>query len=465
MDNIYYITYLSVILASIFIILYLYEFISKRKMRSILKTKISNLEEQLQPVVDAEKEADRILSEANSEIVKFNKIAKDISDDIDALKVAYHEKKNVYDNLLHKIAIFDECLSFAEMGIYEPHFDFTDSEVYKKKIEEVRAEQKRMVTLKTAVICTTAWTVDGSKAKGQTMTGRNIRLTLRAFNNECDAAIANIRWNNANAMIKRIGYARDQINKLNETNAVIITFEYYDLKLKELQLTHEYREKLKEEKEERAEAARTAREEQRLIKEMEEAEREEFKYQQMLEKAKSEITKAEGDKLARLSQRISELEQNLSDAHAKFERAQSMAEMTRSGYVYIISNIGSFGPDMIKIGLTRRLDPTDRIRELGDASVPFFFDTHAIIYSDDAPLLEKALHNEFSEQRVNATNMRKEFFRVSIDQVESALSKIAPGASFFKDVEAQEYRETLALRKAMLDAKAETKSDHFPESL
>lgn len=158
-------------------------------------------------------------------------------------------------------------------------------------------------------------------------------------------------------------------------------------------------------------------------------------------------------------------EKSLEEAHAKFERAQAMAEKTKSGYVYIISNIGSFGDDVVKIGLTRRLDPVDRVRELGDASVPFTFDTHAIIYSDDAPALERALHKEFEAVRINAQNFRKEFFRTHIEEVEAAVTRLAPGAPFFRDVEAQDYRETLARRNATLAA-LEVASDYrLPEAI
>ncbi|MNE28735.1 hypothetical protein D3C80_1221870 [compost metagenome] len=142
-----------------------------------------------------------------------------------------------------------------------------------------------------------------------------------------------------------------------------------------------------------------------------------------------------------------------------------MAERTRSGYVYIISNVGSFGDDVVKIGLTRRLDPTDRVRELGDASVPFFFDTHAIIYSDDAPTLERALHNEFEKVRINTQNYRKEFFRASIDDVETAVKRLAPLAPFFRDIEAQEYRETLAKRNAMLASNVVAKELALPDTI
>ena len=163
-----------------------------------------------------------------------------------------------------------------------------------------------------------------------------------------------------------------------------------------------------------------------------------------------------------MKQKVRELEAALEEAHATSERARAMAEMTKSGYVYVISNVGSFGEDMVKIGLTRRLDPSDRVRELGDASVPFGFDTHAIIYSEDAPALEAALHKEVAEQRVNMANMRKEFFRVSLEDVESAVSKLAPDADFFKDREAQEWHETMARRNEKIQEIKRKKGEELP---
>ena len=156
--------------------------------------------------------------------------------------------------------------------------------------------------------------------------------------------------------------------------------------------------------------ARAEREEKRLIAEAKRAEREEQKYAELLRKARAEAGVDQD--------RIAKLEAELADAQATSQRARAMAEMTKSGYVYIISNIGSFGEEVVKIGLTRRLNPDDRVRELGDASVPFRFDTHAMIYSEEAPTLEAALHNEFSDRRINAANLRKEFFQVSLDEVE-----------------------------------------------
>lgn len=459
----------------------------ERKRLVLERDERKALEQRFSTIVDADAEASRVIADAQARAQELHekseqeaiereseskKLVASLQAQISAftenlaeLKQSYAGKKAIYDRLASEVAAFDERIAFAEMGVYEPHFDFGTSEEFKQAIERVRDNQKRMVSQKTAVICKTAWTVDGSVSKGRTMTDRNIRLTLRAFNSECDAAIANVRWNNANAMEKRIDNARRQIDKHNASNAIEITDGYFRLKLDELRLTHEFREKQKEEREERAEAARAAREEQRLLREMEEAEREEARYQRMLDKAKAEAESVVGPKLDAYTQQIAMLEKDLEDAHAKVERARAMAEMTKTGYVYIISNIGSFGPDFVKIGLTRRLDPSDRVRELGDASVPFLFDTHAMIYSDDAPALERALHVEFADRRINAKNMRKEFFRVSLEEVEAAVRRLAPDASFFRDIEAQEYYETLAMRKAKLDEMQAASLATFPESI
>ena len=407
--------------------------------------KMTKALEKYLPIMSIEAELDRLQSSA-----------KQIQKETDDVRAKYAEKRSTLRKLEEQVAIYDERLSFAELGIYEPHFDFGDSETYKKKITVVRDRQKAMASSRKATVCPADWTVDGSRSKGQTMINRQTRLTMRAFNNECEAAIANTRWNNVVAMEKRILNAAKQINNTNASMKLEINGDYVASKLDELHLTHEYRERLKIEKEERAEVARAEREEKRLLAEAEAAEREERKYAELLKKVRNEAGVDES--------RIAELEAALAEAQATSKRARAMAQMTKSGYVYIISNIGSFGDDVVKIGLTRRLNPDDRVRELGDASVPFRFDTHAMIYSENAPALEVALHNDFSDRRINASNLRKEFFRVSLDEVEEAVRTLAPDASFFRDREAQEWHETLSLRKqALVDM--QKASDEFPESI
>jgi len=417
-------------------------------------------------IVDMEAELERLKSagrsevdETRSKVSKLNGEAHAIQDNIRELREDYRQKRSTYDRLRNELAIFDERLALAELGVYEPHFDFGDSEAFKAAIKDARDNQKDMVKRKTAVFGTKEWTVDGSVKKGETMINRAVRITLRAFNNECEAAIANTRWNNVQAMEKRIIRARDAIDKLNASNNVVISEDYLRAKLRELRLTHEYREQLKMERDERAEASRLEREEKRLLQEAKAAQKEEERYQQLLEKARGElgVVTSEAHRA-----KVEELEQLLAEAHAKTERAQAMAEKTKSGFVYIISNIGSFGEDVVKIGLTRRLDPSDRVRELGDASVPFLFDTHAMIYSEEAPALEAALHAEFAEQRINAANMRKEFFRVTLSEVEEAVQRLAPDADFHTDIEAQEFYETLAKRKELAERLAEKDARELP---
>lgn len=403
-----------------------------------------------------------IISEED-EVDRLRKEAVKITEKITELRSNYKEKYILFKSLKETLSIYDERIAFAELGVYEPHFDYQDSEKYKESIKEVRQQQKKMLSDKKATICPTNWLVDNSLSKGKTLINRQVRLTMRAFNNECEAAIANTRWNNVKAMDKRIRKSAEAINKANASMGIEITDEYINLKLEELSLTHEYREQLKIERDERAERAREEREEKRLLAEVKEAEKKEKEYQKMLAKARDEA----GSNIANeaLKEKVKELEDRLAEAHEQSERARAMAQITRSGYVYIISNVGSFGEDVVKIGLTRRIDPDDRVRELGDASVPFTFDTHAMIYSEEAPSLEAALHNEFEDRRVNMANMRKEFFRVTLDEVEAAVERLAPNANFFKDREAQDWHETMARRNQMLAEEQNLNKDYFPEQI
>ena len=371
-----------------------------------------------------------------------NNIDKDIFD----LRESYSKKKEYFDALIKEVAIYDEEIELAELGFYKPHYSFDTSEKYKDKISQAKNKQKEMIKNKDAVYCTQQWTVEGSKAKGKTMTNRGIRLTARAFNNECDAAISRTNWNNAERMEQRISKAFEAINKLNQSNAIVISHGYLVLKLDELRLTHEYKEKKNNEKEEQSAIRQQMREEAKLEQEVEQAEKEEEKYQGLLEKAKLEVEKASGQNLEKLKEKMAQLERDLEVAHSKNERAKSMAQLTRAGHIYVISNVGSFGEGIYKIGMTRRLEPQDRVKELGDASVPFTFDVHAMIYSDDAPSLEKSLHAQFDQNRINLVNSRKEFFQVVLEDIQDEVQKISSDAEFYLTAEAREFRESNAIR-------------------
>ncbi len=346
----------------------------------------------------------------------------------------------------------DEERMFQDHGLYAPRYDFESSELYKQRLDDIHGQQKAMVKQKTAAICTTSWTVGGSAAKGRKMARDNIKLMLRAFNGECDAAVSKVRYNNVDALENRIRKSFERINKMNEINHCHITDTYLQLKLNELFLSHEFREKKQREREEQRRIKEQMREEQRATAEMEkvqrDAEKEEARFRKALEKARSEIKDATGKKHARMEAKLADLEKKLAEAEQNRARAISRAQLTRSGHVYVISNIGSFGPNVFKIGMTRRLDPNDRVRELGDASVPFAFDVHAMIYADDAPSLENSLHMEFDERRVNKVNRRKEFFDVSLREIEDAVTRLHGQIEFTELAEAEEFRKTKGIEQA-----------------
>lgn len=416
---------------------------------------ISNYEAKYSSIIDVDKE----VAKSQNELDTIQRV-------VDNVRSDYKEKKAVFDNLVKQVAIYDEEIQLAELGFYKPHFDFGTSELFKDQISKVKSEQKDMVSRKVAIRCSTEWHLHGSKAKGRTMTNRGIRLTARAFNNECDAAIANARWNNVDRMEQRIEKAYHAINKLNESNDIHINHHYLTLKLKELRLTYEYANKKQQEKEEQQEIRRQIRDEAKFSQELEKAVKEEEKYNKLLQKANQEAAKATGNKLDTLSAKIAKLTDELQAAHEKSERAKSMAEQTRTGHVYVISNIGSFGEDVYKIGMTRRLEPLDRVKELGDASVPFIFDVHAMIHSEDAPALENALHKSFDSERLNLVNGRKEFFRVSLSDIQAKVSEINPDAEFIETAEARDYRESMSIIAQRNELKsAQYYDEKYPETI
>jgi hypothetical protein len=410
-------------------------------------------------IENAQTKAAYLNDEARSLVSNAENRVSSLEARIKELRSSYSEKKVIYDELEKAISIYREDAEFAEMGAFEPHFDFDTSEEFKESIRKNRSKQKDMIRVKSrdgAIWCGTDWTVHNSRAEGKKMTNRAINLTARAFNGECDAAIANCTFKNWSIMHDRIQASFDKINTLNEVNDVHISQKYLELKKKELDLVHSYKMKKQAEKEEQREIRAQMAEERKAQLEIEraikEAEAEEVRAQKALDKARKEMEA----KLAKMTEEQAELYQTkidalqdaLTEAELKGQKALSMAQQTKRGHVYVISNIGSFGDDVFKIGMTRRLDPQDRVDELGSASVPFLFDVHAMIHSDDAPALENALHQHFDNQRTNMVNRRKEFFNVSLKDIKEAVYKIAGNdVDFVETVVAQHYYETLAIRK------------------
>jgi hypothetical protein len=433
----------------------LFDFLKRKELDEIklLKSRL----EKYKPILDIDLEEEKKTKEFNklteNHRLEIEKSEKTLSD----LNLKYSEYLEVYKNLRKEVSLYESKLDLIEFGVYDAIYEFEKSEEYRAEQKRIIELQKEMIKLETAATCATNWTVDGSEAKGRASTKRNIKLVLRAFNGECNSLIAKVKWNNVNQMKERIKKSFEAINKLGKSSTISISNNYLELKVKELILEHEFQLKKQNEKEELRAIKEQIREEEKAKREFEkakkDAEKEEKNYQSALEKARKEIEKVSGEKQEKLNAQIEKLEIELKEAQEKKERAISMAQQTKRGHVYIISNIGSFGENVYKIGMTRRLEPTDRVKELGDASVPFKFDIHAMIYSEEAPRLEKELHRKFEEKKVNMLNTRKEFFNVTLEEIENKISETGIQAEFTKFPEAIEYRETLAILKELKNKK------------
>lgn len=347
-----------------------------------------------------------------------------------------------------KLESVEDAIQIQSFGFYEPRYGLETSGEYSARLKLVRDEQKAMIRAESAIVCPKHWVVDGSLAKGRRMMAEHSQLMLRAFNGDCDSAIGRVKYDNVVRLETRIQKAFAAVNKLGATKKIAISDEYLEKKLAELHLVHEHREKIYEEKEEQRAIREQMREEQKAEKEIEkarkEAEKEEARYAKALAKARKELAESAGRQHEKLEALVGKLETELSEAIDRKAKSIARAQLTRSGHVYVLSNIGSFGEDVYKIGMTRRLEPLERVHELGGASVPFRFDVHALIYSEDAPALESALHREFHDRRVNTVNLRREYFRVSLDEIRAAVERHYGTITFVTHPAAVEFRKTLA---------------------
>lgn len=285
-----------------------------------------------------------------------------------------------------------------------------------------------------------------------------INFVLDAFNGKVDSILSKVKKDNYGTLEQKIRDAFQLVNNNGKAfRDAVITQEYLDARLAELKWAVVAQELKWQEQEEQKLIREQIREEEKARREFEraikEAQKEEETLKRLIEKAQKEVSQATEEQKANFEERLKELEGKLKEAEEKNQRALSMAQQTKSGNVYIISNIGSFGENVYKIGMTRRLEPLDRIRELGDASVPFEFDVHSMIYSDDAPGLERELHKKFLRLQVNKVNPRKEFFRVSLADIKNEMDKMNINAKWTMTAEARQYRESLAIEQAISNDK------------
>lgn len=319
-----------------------------------------------------------------------------------------------------------------------------------RQLKDCRNKTKDMVKNGMAALC------DYSEARRQQTA---IQFVIDAFNGRVDAILSRVWHDNFGKLRQEILDVFIIVNRNGEAfRNARITDSYLNLRLDELKWAVAVYELKKQDQEEQRQIRDAMKEEERVLKEIEKAKKEAEKESKLLENAMAEaeakLKDAHDDQRAIYEAELARLRQQLQEAEEKGQRAISLAEQTKRGHVYVISNIGSFGESIYKIGLTRRLEPLDRVRELGDASVPFSFDVHAMIYSEDAPTPEDTLHKRFSDQRLNRINLRKEFFSVRLEEIRKATEEIRKDTGelgvetlWTMRAEAAEYRESLALAK------------------
>lgn len=447
----------------------------KEELQKMEANKESEIKEKLE---EKQKELDNIqqtLDDLETQrIAEVDEKIKDRKEELDNLDSTYEkltqeknaeldksieEKRKQEMNLKYEIRKLKDELIFTtdevnlqSYGLYEPKYPFMNATAYKEKLDEIRKKQKELVKNGTATTNNPNLKLDNDLKKGQKMVKDTQKQILRTFNTECDMVISKVRHSNYENSKKRIHKSYEQLNKLNNHIGINIRGQYLNLKLEELQLAYDYDVKKEEEREALREAREKEKEEKKLQKKLEKErkkfERENETITSEIEEAKAKMAQAAAEERSKLEVEIAKLQAALDKNNEEVKKINEWQETPGAGYVYIISNIGSFGEEVFKIGVTRRDNPEERIRELSSASVPFKYDSHVFIFSKNAYDLENELHQRFDNRRVNKVNNRKEFFRITMDEVKKIVEENKGAVHSFVEVpEAEEYRETLMIEK------------------
>lgn len=383
---------------------------------------------------------DNKISGLENEITKIEQSKSDLVSNWDS---KINAKKAECDNLNDEIIALRKD-SLCEQYIFSD-YDGLTSEECKNNLAILKSEEQTFLKNSSAV------KLFGDSNKKEI--NSNIKQILRCFNSECDNVLLNLSIKTIDSSRSKITKSFETLNKLFSVDGVQMEQKLLQYKLDELNLVYTYELKKEQEREQQKAIKEQMIEEEKVRREIE---RQKAKLEKDQTQCSNEINRLMGymhktqddvekqlyiDKIKELEEKLKQLE---ADKATILEREAN----ARAGYVYVISNIGSFGENVYKIGMTRRLEPMDRVKELGSASVPFEFDVHAMIFSDDAPSLETALHQAFEKQSVNRVNLRKEFFRVSLDDIEKVVKENFNNTVKFTRVPvAKEYNETLEILK------------------
>lgn len=376
------------------------------------------------------------------------------------IETAYAELPSKIEELEHhqtelseiksEISLYTEMDEFIDYGVYPlPSYGEASSGAYNEKLKTVRSEQKQMLKDMTAYTFPAEIEITGNTTFDKRLVKNQGILLITAFNSQCDYLINKINSKNYEATLTKIEKLAEQLEKRLLSLEIGVSLEYVKLKMEECSVYYQYICQKQAEAEEQRQIRAQIREETAAQREIErairEAQKEEDMLQKAMEKARRELENASAEQKQKYELQLKELTEKLAEAESKEERALSMAQQTKRGHVYVISNIGSFGEDIYKIGMTRRLEPLDRVKELGDASVPFTFDVHAMIYSEDAPALEKELHTYFELASVNKVNNRKEFFELNIKDIKGFVEEQGYETRWTMLADATEFRQSLVI--------------------
>ena len=428
--------------------------------------RLAELKEMVEKLEKSNNELTNKLNDANAEISKIKKDNKSYDDlervedyielnrrRLEALKSEIKEKydyiemlKAEEENMERQV---ENTIVAVESGAFDFNYHYEDSQKYEEELKRIKEEQKDYIKYEMATE-QVAWTVNNSSNKGEKMIRDLSKLLLRAFNNECDNIIMNVKYSTIANCKSKIEKSFNQLNKFVNTHKCYITEEYLELKIKELELRCGYVTMKQREKEEQQRIKEQMREEERVRKELEaeekKVEKEEQHFMNEINKLQKRMAKENEKQQAILLKQIEELQTKLAEVSEVKADIMNRRLNNKAGYVYVISNKGSFGENVYKIGVTRRLDPQIRVDELSSASVPFKFDVNAMIFSDDAFALENKLHQMFNDNRVNKVNMHKEFFNVSIDEIEKAVKEnFNETVEFNKTILNEEYVLSLSM--------------------
>lgn len=426
---------------------------SKREQE--LQAEVERLRSMLTPettqVLDLQQKIAELRQEKNRTEVLLTEEQKKVRRAEEQLKNAEKRKKELDSQIVN----LQSDVGIQDYGLYRPTYKFSNSDLYKERLKKLREQQKQMIKNGQACTGNMAWTVNGDPKLGKKMVTDMQKLLLRAFNVECDDIVNNVKISNVDKSRQRISKIADQISKLGAIMSISITPQYMKLRQDEVSLALDFEQKKQEEKELIREARAREREEARVQKEIEEErkrlKKEQTHYRNELQRVIEQLTRYPEN--VDLQQKRAELENSIADTDKAIADVDYREANKRAGYVYVISNIGAFGDNMYKIGMTRRLDPMERIDELSSASVPFNFDVHALIFTEDAPGLEAALHRAFEDKKVNKINTRREFFRVSLNEIKTEVRK-----NFDKTVEWTDFAEADQYRQSLLLGRTSSKS-------